>query len=100
MKRSHSRDDKKSKLEKIREKPGMSNAGKYDKSDAPFAGPHGTYPLGEDGKLSPRRVRAALALAHHSKNPGKIRSKVASILSNRGKMPSLAAKIRKSLKGK
>ena len=97
MRREHSRENKK---KKIREQPGMSNSGKYDKSDAPFAGPHGTYPLGDDGKLSPRRVRAALALAHHSKKPDSIRSKVANVLENRGRMPSLAAKIRKSLKEK
>lgn len=53
-------------LKKLREKPGMSNAGKYRK-DLVFAGPHGTYPLGyKPGQLSLKRAKAANALAHHA----------------------------------
>ena len=57
-------------LSKIRNKPGMSNAGKYP-NVKDFAGPHGTYPIN-----SIDRARSALKLAHHSNNPGSIKSKV------------------------
>jgi hypothetical protein len=53
-------------LDKLRKKPGMSNAGKYNK-DLVFAGPHGTYPLGyKPGQISLKRAKAANAFAHHA----------------------------------
>lgn len=64
-------------LEKIRQKPGMSNAGKYP-GVKDFAGPHGTYPINTID-----RGRSALKLAHNSSNPEAIKSKVYS------KYPSL-----------
>ena len=99
------RSSAKEKLKAERQRPGSSNAGEYSKGDGPFAGPSGgaakgTYPLGKGGKLSPKRVRAALALAHNAPNPSGIRKKVASVLENKDRMPSLAAKIRTSLKSK
>lgn len=57
---------------KLREKPGMSNIGKYkDVSSKSFAGPDGTFPIN-----TLARGRNALARAHYSGNPESIRSKV------------------------
>ncbi len=57
-------------IEEIREKPGMSNAGKYpDVSEGDFCGPNGTYPVN-----SLKRAKSALKLAHNSNNPEKIKS--------------------------
>ena len=73
--RGEKRDDKK--MEKIKERPGLSNAGKYPQGLV-TAGPHGSYPLGyKAGGISPKRVRAALALGHNlgSKGEEKLRSK-------------------------
>jgi hypothetical protein len=100
------RSSAKEKLKAERQRPGSSNAGEYTaKADGPFAGPSGgaakgTYPLGKGGKLSPKRIRAALALAHNAPNSEGIRKKVASVLESKNRMPSLAAKIRTSLKSK
>ena len=53
-------------LTKLREEPGMSNAGKYDEvSKGDFCGPDGTYPVN-----SLKRAKSALKLAHNAKgNP-------------------------------
>lgn len=60
------------KLEEIKKKPGMSNAGKYkDLPASDFAGPKGTFPI--DTKA---RARNALARAHFSPHPEEIRRKV------------------------
>jgi hypothetical protein len=54
---------------KIRQKPGMSNAGKYKNlSKSQFAGPNGTFPIN-----TVPRARNALARAHFSSNPTEIR---------------------------
>jgi len=59
-------------LSEIREKPGMSNAGKYpDVAADDFAGPHGTYPIN-----TIERARSALSLAHNASNPEAIKAKV------------------------
>lgn len=57
---------------KIRNKPGMSNAGKYKnvKSNN-FAGPNGTFPIN-----TIERARNALARAHFADNPTQIRAAV------------------------
>lgn len=72
-------------LKKLREKPGMSNAGKYNKNLI-FAGPHGTYPLGyKPGQLSMKRVKAANALAHHAgAGENKIKRNIGNILIKKG----------------
>jgi len=60
------------KLEALRQKPGMSSAGKYPnvpKDD--FAGPHGTYPIN-----TRKRAESALKLAHYAANPDAIRRAV------------------------
>jgi hypothetical protein len=59
---------KKKTISEIREKPGMSNAGKYKnvKSDD-FAGPNGTYPIN-----TLKRAKSAIKLAHFASNPGNI----------------------------
>ena len=59
---------KKETISEIREKPGMSNAGKY-KNVKPqdFAGPNGTYPIN-----TLKRAKSALKLAHFAANPGNI----------------------------
>jgi len=59
---------KKETISEIREKPGMSNAGKYKnvKSDD-FAGPNGTYPIN-----TLKRAKSAIKLAHFAANPGNI----------------------------
>tara|TARA_R110000772_G_scaffold10532_2_gene33534 strand:+ start:1279 stop:1536 length:258 start_codon:yes stop_codon:yes gene_type:complete len=56
------------------EKPGSSNAGKYDSSEGPFCGPSGgaakgTYPVG-----SIERGRAALSYSKNAPNPMGIKS--------------------------
>ena len=90
--RSDKRDDKK--MEKIRERPGLSNAGEY--KGLVTAGPHGSYPLGyKPGGISPKRVRAALALGHHlgSRGEEKLRSNIGHILKRKGKMLGLANRL-------
>mgnify|MGYP005721905851 FL=1 len=59
---------KKKTISEIREKPGMSNAGKYKgvKSDD-FAGPNGTYPIN-----TLKRAKSAIKLSHFASNPGSI----------------------------
>lgn len=57
-------------LTKIREKLGESNAYKY-KTKGPYAGPDKTFPINNIG-----RARNALARAHFSPNPEKIRANV------------------------
>jgi len=69
--------DKETKLEKIRKKPGMSNAGKYKLSKtnaggkSNFAGPSGTYPIN-----TLKRAKSALRLAHFSNDPDRIKKNV------------------------
>lgn len=57
-------------ITKIREKPGMSNAGKY-KGVKEFAGPKGTFPINTKA-----RAKNALARAHFASDPSKIKAKV------------------------
>ena len=58
--------------EKIRKKPGMSNAGKYKNVKVSnFAGPNGTFPIN-----TLARARNALARAHLSENPAEIKKAV------------------------
>ena len=81
-------------LSQIKKKPGMGNAGDY--KGLVTAGPHGTYPLGyKPGGISPKRVRAALSLAHHlgSKGEATLRKKIGSILKRKGKMQGLANRL-------
>ena len=69
--------DKETKLEKIRKKPGMSNAGKYKLSKtnaggkSNFAGPSGTYPIN-----TLKRAKSALRLAHFSNDSARIKKNV------------------------
>jgi len=57
------------KLEELRNQPGMSNAGTYTNvAKGDFCGPHGTYPVN-----TIERGRSALKLAHNSDNPQKIK---------------------------
>lgn len=64
----------KKRLEEIKKKPGMSNAGKYSGlPSSEFAGPNGTYPIN-----TPKRARNALSRAHFSSEPQSIRKKVLS----------------------
>jgi len=88
-----------SKIEEIRKKPGMSNAGKYD--GLITAGPHGTYPLNKTkgGPINPDRVQAALALGHHLGEEGSktLRRRIGTLIKGAGKKPSLANKL---LRGK
>ncbi len=59
---------KKETISEIREKPGMSNAGKYTKVKSDdFAGPNGTYPIN-----TLKRAKSAIKLAHFAANPGNI----------------------------
>ena len=57
-------------ITKLREKPGMSNAGKYPEVKK-FAGPKGTFPIN-----TIERARNALARSHFAADPSAIRSKV------------------------
>jgi hypothetical protein len=60
------------KLEALREKPGMSNAGKYkDVPKKDFAGPQGTFPINTRS-----RAESALKLAHNAADPEKIKRAV------------------------
>lgn len=62
----------KEEISKIREKPGMSNAGKYEHvKKSNFAGPSGTFPINTEA-----RARNALSRAHFAKNPESIKEKV------------------------
>lgn len=78
------------KVEKLRDKPGMSNIGKY-KSIKPseFAGPEGTFPIN-----SLARARNALARAHFAKSPASIKRKVYA------KYPQLKKRAEERKKGK
>lgn len=59
-------------ISKIREKPGESNAGKYEHVKASnFAGPDKTFPINTE-----ERARNALARAHYAQNPEAIKRKV------------------------
>ena len=81
---------KETKLEKLREKPGMSNAGKYPNvKESNFCGPNGTYPVN-----TIKRARSALSLAHFSADPGDI------IKCVHKKYPQLAADEKKEAKKK
>ncbi len=63
---------KETKLEKLREKPGMSNAGKYKNVPKDeFAGPSGTYPIN-----TLKRAKSAIKLAHFSPHQESIIKKV------------------------
>lgn len=84
--------------ERMRNRKGGSNYGKYKGKNMEFAGPSGgapprTYPVTTDsGKLDPGRVRAALAYAHNAPNPKGIRRGVARIVRQKGDV-SLAKRI-------
>ena len=89
-------------LRKLRSKPGMSSAYTY-KPGLIFAGPHGTYPLGySKGTISPKRVRAALSLAHHSSDEKKLKERIANLIITKGDstMKSLGHKILESIRDK
>ena len=59
-------------MQKEREKPGQSSAGKYKGvAEKNFAGPHHTFPIN-----TAARARNALARAHFAKDPESIREKV------------------------
>jgi len=63
---------KETKLEKLRKKPGMSNAGKYPNVPKDeFAGPSGTYPIN-----TLKRAKSAIKLAHFSPHQESIIKKV------------------------
>ena len=63
---------KETKLEKLRKKPGMSNAGKYKNGPKDeFAGPSGTYPIN-----TLKRAKSAIKLAHFSPHQESIIKKV------------------------
>lgn len=68
--REHYARDSKEEISKIREKPGESNAGKYQ-TKGPFAGPDKTFPIN-----TLARGRNALARAHFASNPQAIKKKV------------------------
>jgi len=84
--------------ERMRNRKGGSNYGKYDGKNMDFAGPAGgapprTYPVTTDsGALDKGRVRAALAYAHNAPNPEGIRRGVARIVKKKGDA-SLAKRI-------
>ena len=63
---------KETKLEKLRKKPGMSNAGKYpDVPKDEFAGPSGTYPIN-----TLKRAKSAERLSYHSPHQASILDKI------------------------
>tara|TARA_Y100000766_G_C18789568_1_gene547524 strand:- start:102 stop:677 length:576 start_codon:yes stop_codon:yes gene_type:complete len=73
---------KKETITEIREKPGMSNAGKYKNVKAKdFCGPNGTYPVN-----TLKRAKAALSYSKFASDPGDIVSCV------NKKYPELAKK--------
>jgi hypothetical protein len=61
------------KLSKIRSKPGMSGAYKYEgtKEGKAYAGPNKTFPIGDKA-----HARNALARAHFSSHPEEVKKKV------------------------
>ena len=59
-----------SKLEKMRQKPGGSNVGKYKNvSKGDFCGPAGGSPEGSFPVNSRERAESAIKLAHNAPNP-------------------------------
>lgn len=58
-----------------REKPGGSNAGKYNPKDK-FAGPSGGAPAGSFPINSEKRGKSAIKLAHNAPNPQGIKNAV------------------------
>lgn len=74
-------------------KPGGSNAGKYSKSDGPFAGPSGGAPTGSYPIGSKSRGKSALKLAHNAPNPSGIKSAVYR------KYPDLKKDTKKTMEG-
>lgn len=58
---------------KAQDKPGGSNAGKYNKSDGPFCGPSGGAPKGTYPVGTKKRAKAALAYARNAPKPQGIR---------------------------
>ena len=63
---------KRGEASKLRKKPGMGSVGRYKEvAKKDFAGPKGTFPLNDKA-----HARNALARAHFSPNPGKIRAAV------------------------
>ena len=88
-------------IKEARKKPGGSNVGEYHSGNifvGPAGGaPKGSYPITKGGskKIDPRRVRAALMLAHNAPNPEGIRTKIAQILKRKKSMQGLANRILK-----
>jgi len=57
-------------LEKMRQKPGGSNVGKYKNvSKGDFCGPAGGSPEGSFPVNSTKRAKSAIKLAHNAPNP-------------------------------
>lgn len=56
------------------DKPGGSNAGKYDSSEGPFCGPSGGSPKGTYPVNTEKRAKAALSYADNTPNPSGIKS--------------------------
>ncbi len=56
------------------EKPGGSNAGKYDSSDGPFCGPSGGAPKGTYPVNTEKRAKSAIKLAHNAPKPAGIKA--------------------------
>mgnify|MGYP003657873882 FL=1 len=64
-----------SKLEKTREKPGGSNAGKYKNvPKGSFCGPAGGAPKGSFPVNTRKRGESAIKLAHNAPNPDGIKA--------------------------
>lgn len=81
------------KEEKLHQKAGSSNVGKYKKvSKSEFAGPAGGASAGSYPINTIKRARAALAYAHNAPNPEGIRKKVLA------KYPSIDAGKKKKAK--
>jgi len=57
-----------------REKPGGSNAGKYDKAEGPFCGPSGGAPKGTYPVNTESRAASAIAYAKNAPNPAGIKA--------------------------
>lgn len=63
------------KLEKMREKPGGSNVGKYKNvSKGDFCGPAGGAPEGSFPVNTRKRAKSAIKLAHNAPNPEKLKA--------------------------
>ena len=82
-------------VRKARKKPGGSNVGRYkgERTIGQAGGaPKGSFPVTQGGKLSKKRIRAAISYARDAPNPAGIQAKARKLLKEAGGMQSATKK--------